>query len=176
MRYFQLSGDDRIPNTIKPPAWSILQQREILSSLSLPGRELPPLTIHVHEDDYTIYPDMLNIPAPLVSDSLKQLLEKFLPNKGWRAVMLSDIDRGRQHLYWLLQPDVVEARSVQSIFRPDGTLEQLVLHHEKIQQPIFRVAGLREPYVYINLAAAESLLRRSYTGIRLIRIPTVRAE
>jgi len=176
MRYFQLLGDDRITHAIRPPAWSLLQQREVLSAVSYPGAELPPLTIPVHEDKYTIYPDMLNVPAPLVSDQVKQLLEKYLPNIGWRAVMLSDIDRGSQNLYWLLQPPAIEAYSMQSTFRPDGTLEQLVLNHEKIHQPIFRIKGLREPYVYINLAAAESMLRRSYIGIRLIRIPTIAAD
>ncbi|WP_017813074.1 hypothetical protein [Paenibacillus shenyangensis] len=172
MRYFQLLADDRLIHRIHPPAWSLLQQQELLRTVSLPGEEQLPLTVQVQEDSHTIYPDLLDSPAPLVSDAVKQLLELFLPDTGWRAVMLTDIRRGSQHLYWLLQPPVIDAISDQTTFQPDGTLQQLVLSHTKINQPVFRVAGLREPYVYVNLAAAESLLRRSYIGLRLKRIPT----
>jgi len=171
MRYFQLLADDRVVYRIQPPAWSLLQQQELLTSVGLPGEEQLPLTVYVQGDRHTVYPDMLDSPAPLVSNSVKLLLEKFLPQIGWRAVMLTDIRHESQQLYWLLQPPIIEALSSQSTFRPDGTLQQLVLNNQKINQPIFRIAGLREPYVYINLAAAECLLRRSYTGIRLRRIP-----
>ncbi|WP_458122138.1 hypothetical protein [Paenibacillus sp. Z6-24] len=171
MRYFQLLADERIIHRIQPSAWSLLQQQELLGAISAPGEEQLPLTVHVQEDRHTIYPDLLDSPVPLVSDRVKSLLELFLPDTGWRAVMLTDIRRGSQHLYWLLQPPVIDALSEQTTFRPDGTLKHLVLDHDKIDQPLFRISGLREPYVYVNLAAAESLLRRSYTGIRLLRIP-----
>lgn len=107
---------------------------------------------------------------PLVSDRMRALLAQYMPGLAWKSAILSDIRQARQDAYWLLRPPVVECLSPQTLWYPNGTLKHLVLRHGDIQAPVFRIAGLMEPYIYIQLAVAESLLRRSFTGIGVQRV------
>jgi len=70
----------------------------------------------------------------------------------------------------VLRPPMVDCLSVQTELYPNDVLKYLVLKQGDIPSPVFRIAGLIEPHIYIHLSVAESLLRRSFTGIRVQRI------
>ncbi len=70
----------------------------------------------------------------------------------------------------MLRPPKMDRLSAQTEWYPNETLKRLVLRQGEMESPVFRIVGLIEPHIYIHLAVAESLLRRSFTGIRLQRI------
>lgn len=174
MRYYRLMVDERVKHRVETAPLSPLQVEDILSGHTLQAEDTP-----VSSSTYrsrTVYPDFLEFPLPLVSDSMKALLEKYMPELEWKAAILTDFQKARQDVYWVLRPPVVDCLSSQTEWYPDHTLKQLVLKHGKIESSIFRIAGLLEARIYINLAVAESLLRRPFTGVRVQKVEMATKE
>lgn len=172
MRYFRLIVDERVKNRVEPAAMSPLQVKDILTENQGQKQQEDPLFLAVHTHPQTVYPDFLEFPLPLASDRMKSLLEKYMPGLEWRAAILTDFKQARQDLYWLLRPPLVDCLSEQTEWYPNHTLKRLVLRQGEVESPVFRIRGLIEPHIYIHLAVAESLLRRSFTGIRVQRVET----
>lgn len=170
MRYFRLMMDERVKHRVEPAALSPLQVEAILSNAPMKEPQDAPLFLDVHTDQRTIYPDFLEFPMPLVSDRLKALLEKYMPGLEWEAAILTDFQQARQDVYWVLRPPMVDCLSAQTEWYPNDVLKHLVLKQGEMESPVFRITGLIEPHIYIHLSVAESLLRRSFTGIRVQRI------
>lgn len=170
MRYFRLMMDERVKHRVEPAALSPLQVEDILTGTQGQKQQDDPLFLAVHTDQRTIYPDFLEFPMPLVSDRLKAILEKYMPGMEWEAAILTDFQQARQDVYWVLRPPIVDCLSAQTEWYPNDTLKRLVLRQGVMESPVFRIGGLIEPHIYIHLAVAESLLRRSFTGIRVQRI------
>ncbi|WP_226001488.1 hypothetical protein [Paenibacillus sp. BJ-4] len=175
MRYFRLMVDERVKHRVEPASLSPLQVEDILSDRRTQAEDTP-LFLAVHTDSRTVYPDFLEFPLPLVSDSMKALLEKHMPELEWKAAILTDFQQARQDVYWVLRPPVVDCLSSRTEWYPDHTLKHLVLRHEKIEPSIFRIAGLMEAHIYIDLAVAESLLRRPFTGVRVQKLEMAAKE
>ncbi|MFM9281130.1 hypothetical protein [Paenibacillus jiagnxiensis] len=170
MRYFRLMADERVQHRVEPSSLSRLQVEEVMSVTRSPETQETSLFLSVYTDQRTVYPDFLEYPLPLVSDRVKGLLEKYMPELAWKAAILTDFEQARQEAYWVLRPPVMDCLSNQSERYPDQTLKQLVLRQVEGMPPVLRIGGLLEPYIYIHLSVAESLLRRSLTGIRVERI------
>lgn len=170
MRYFRLIADERVKYRVQPSSLSHLQMGDVMAATQPAEVRETPLFLSVHTDQRTVYPDFLEYPLPLVSDRVKSLLEKYMPELAWKAAILTDFEHARQVAYWVLRPPVVDCLSSQSERYPDETLKRLILRQVEGMPPVMRIAGLLEPYIYIHLAVAESLLRRSLTGIRVERI------
>ncbi|AOK93039.1 hypothetical protein AOU00_17115 [Paenibacillus polymyxa] len=167
--------DERVKHQVETAPLAPLQVEDILSGHTIQTEDTP-LFLAVHTDPRTVYPDFLEFPLPLVSDSMKALLEKYMPELEWKAAILTDFQQARQDVYWVLRPPVVDCLSSQTEWYPDHTLKQLVLKYEKIEPSIFRIAGLLEAHIYINLAVAESLLRRPFTGVRVQKVEMATKE
>ncbi|MBP1172898.1 hypothetical protein JOD82_003470 [Paenibacillus sp. 1182] len=170
MRYFRLMVDERVKHRVEPAALTPLQVEDILTETQGQKQQDDPLFLAVHTDSRTVYPDLLEFPLPLVSDRLKALLEKYMPGLKWKAAVLTNFQQVRQEVYWVLRPPMVDCLSAQTEWYPNDTLKHLVLKPGDIPSSVFRIVGLIEPHIYIHLAVAESLLRRSFTGIRVQRI------
>jgi hypothetical protein len=170
LRYFRLMVDERVKHRVEPAALSPLQVEAILSNSPMKEPQDTPLFLAVHTDQRTIYPDLLEFPIPLVSDRLKAILVKYMPGLEWEAAILTDFQQARQDVYWVLRPPIVDCLSAQTEWYPNDTLKHLVLRQGEVESPVFRIAGLIEPHIYIHLSVAESLLRRPSTGIRVQRI------
>ncbi|MFU1798273.1 hypothetical protein ACM1RC_30755 [Paenibacillus azoreducens] len=170
MRYFRLKVDERVKNRVELAPMSPLQVKDILKETQGQKQQEDPLFLAVHTNPQTVYPDFLEFPLPLVSDQVKVLLEKYVPGLEWRAAILTDFQQARQDIYWLLRPPMEDCLSAQTEWYPNHTLKRLVLRQGELESPIFRIRGLIEPHIYIHLAVAESLLRRSLTGIRVQRV------
>ncbi|ADO54185.1 hypothetical protein [Paenibacillus polymyxa] len=160
--------DERVKHRVEPAALSPLQVEDILTGAQ--GQQDDPLFLAVYTDPRTVYPDFLEYPLPLVSDRMKALLEKYMPGLEWRAAILTDFQQARQEVYWVLRPPKMDRLSAQTEWYPNETLKRLILRQGEMESPVFRIVGLIEPHIYIHLAVAESLLRRSFTGIRVQRI------
>ncbi|PTU45971.1 hypothetical protein DBL67_14630 [Paenibacillus polymyxa] len=162
--------DERVKHRVEPAALSPLQVEDILTEAEGQQQQDEPLFLAVHTDPRTVYPDFLEFPLPLVSDRMKVLLEKYMPELKWKAAILTDFQQARQEVYWVLRPPMVDCLSTQTEWYLNGTLKRLLLRQGEIEPPVFRIEGLIEPYIYIHLAVAESLLRRSFTDIRVQRV------
>ncbi|KJD46851.1 hypothetical protein [Paenibacillus terrae] len=162
--------DERVKHRVEPAALSPLQVEDILTGTQGQKQQDDPLFLAVHTDSRTVYPDFLEFPLPLVSDRLKALLEKYMPGLEWKAAILTDFQQARQDVYWVLHPPMVDCLSAQTEWYPNDMLKRLILRQGEMESSVFRIEGMIEPHIYIHLAVAESLLRRSFTGIRVQRV------
>jgi hypothetical protein len=165
-----MMADERVKHRVEPSSLSRLQVEEVMTTTRSAEVWETPLFLSIHTEQRTVYPDFLEYPLPLVSDRVRGLLEKYIPELAWKAAILTDFEHARQEAYWVLRPPVVDCLSNQSERYPDQTLKRLVLRQVEGMSPVLRIAGLLEPYIYIHLSVAESLLRRPLTGVRVERI------
>lgn len=169
MRYYRLRMDERIKHRIEPLPLSSLSMKSGMQ-MTLSQEDDAPLFLAIQLHSQSMFPDFLEYPVPLVSNRMKALLEKYVPGIEWRAAILTDLKEARQEVYWVLRPPEEDCLSDSTERYPDRTLKHLVLQYGKDLSPIFQIAEVMEPYIFINLALAESLLRRPFIGIRLERV------
>ena len=108
----------------------------------------------------------------LISDRLKLLFEKYLPYNKWELRVFLDLNKG-QAVFWKLEAEEYMATE-QSVFDENGILQELRIS-EMLNTPIFKVilpenTKDRSFSIVVHLSVAESILRRKYLGVNLIRI------
>lgn len=174
MNYFILTQDERIPNVVEPVGIARTIQKELLATEHLAELEALDRQFPVLEKAEKDYIDFIEKPIPLLSNSLKRLLQKYAPKMPMKSVVLVDQKQMSQELYWLMIPPAIACLSSQTEYHPDGTVKKLVIEESlAASHSVFKIEGLRETHIVINVALAESLLRRDFRGIRLRKIQTV---
>ncbi|MOA26381.1 hypothetical protein D3C78_1471700 [compost metagenome] len=162
MNYFLIKEDDRI-------------QRKL--SFSVPGRfeDVSPYTvIQVSNSRPHDYVDWIDRPYRLLSDRMKSILYKYNRLTPFKRIDLIDSEAGLHHPYWAVQPLSVKCLSPHTEWNPDSTIKRLVLDSKETKgQHFFAVEGILEPYTFISLDAAESLLRRGFTGFVLKKVELI---
>lgn len=173
MNYFILSQDERITNAVKPVGIAQVIKKELLTIERMEKLEELERQFPVLEKGEMVYTDLIEKPIMLISDAVKQLVEKYVPNMPFKAVVLTDMPKLMQTLYWLVIPPKVRCLSAQTEFHLDGTLKKLVID-EQLAAPysFFQIEGIKEQFVVVNIELAESILRRDFRGIRLQKIQT----
>lgn len=173
MNYFILSQDERISNAIEPVGIAQVIKKELLTLDRMEELEGLERQFPVLEKNDMLYIDFIEKPIALFSDAVKQLVEKYVPNMLFKAVVLTDMPKSMQTLYWLVIPPKVPCLSSQSQFHLDGTLKKLIID-EAMAAPYscFQIEGIKENYIVINIELAESILRRAFQGIRLHKVQT----
>ena len=173
MNYFILSQDERISNAVEPIGISQVIKKELLTvermeELEELERQFP--VLDKSENDYI---DFIERPIALLADPVKQLVEKYEPRLPFKPVVLVDLPKLIQTLYWLVIPPKVTCLSPQTEFHLDGMLKKLVID-ETLAAPytFFKIEGIKEDYIIVNIELAESILRRSFRGIRLRKVQT----
>ncbi|AZH31301.1 hypothetical protein [Paenibacillus sp. M-152] len=166
VEYFLCQHDDRMLYAAVP-VWDEEANAEMMDLndwTNWPASYAAQFKVNGH--DYTVYPDILMGSRMMVSDAVHELLQVFVPGLFSRMALLRDMERSQQKLYWMIQPPLVDCLGEQSQFRPGGTLMKLVVDRERTKgKSLLQVQGLRETYTLVNLALAESLLRRGTSGI-----------
>ncbi|WP_155591527.1 serine protease [Lysinibacillus cavernae] len=173
MNYFILSQDERISNAVEPVGIAQIIKKELLTLDRMEELEELERQFPVLEKNDLLYIDFIEKPIALFSDAVKQLVEKYVPSMPFKAVVLTDMPKLMQTLYWLVIPPKVPCLSSQTEFHLDGTLKKLVID-ETIAAPysFFQIEGIKENYIVINIELAESILRRAFQGIRLHKVQT----
>ncbi|KGR87811.1 hypothetical protein [Lysinibacillus boronitolerans] len=173
MNYFILSQDERITNAVKPVGIAQVIKKELLTIERMEELEELERQFPVLEKGEMVYTDLIEKPIMLISDAVKQLVEKYVPNMPFKAVVLTDMPKLMQTLYWLVIPPRVRCLSTQTEFHLDGTLKKLVID-EQLAAPysFFQIEGIKEQFIVVNIELAESILRRDFRGIRLQKIQT----
>lgn len=173
MNYFILTQDERIPHTIEPIGMLQTIKHEWLTKERVDEVDKLDLQFKIKEQVRCNPTDFIEKPLPLFSDRFKKLIEKYVPNLPMKAVVLLDETEGKQLLYWLMIPPAVACLSTQSEFHLDGASKKLVLEEDlAASYPIFTIEGVRERIIIVNIALAESMLRRQFYGIGLQKIVT----
>ncbi len=113
-------------------------------------------------------PDFTLRPCLLISDRFKELLEQFLPSMDFTPCVREG--EGDPFL-WSFRPPALDAELAG--FREDGSVSAV---QPMGLMPVFMVPNYKKISYVINLALAESLLRRGYLNLELERIGTLGGE
>ncbi|HEX2954961.1 MAG TPA: DUF1629 domain-containing protein [Bacillota bacterium] len=169
MEYFILEQDQRVADAVLPTNVEI--PRRAFKRLEAEEQDDLAIQYYVKDNPQIAYIDFIERPVPLVTDAVKQIMEKYDPKLFLKPVVLADPKRMRQELYWLVLPKMLDCLSKKSEFNKNGTLKRLVIDEEKVGGTmIFRIHGTLEEQIIINLYVAESMLRRGFTGFWLKRV------
>ncbi|GAS83223.1 hypothetical protein [Paenibacillus amylolyticus] len=148
-----------------------LQRRAWSQAFQNSNIDLTAISLNVRGGVHVDYTDYMEHPIPLVSDRLLEVLTLYQPRLKRRAAVLTDRERMTQETYWAIHPpELANVLSPHTKRRMDGSLEQLVLRREMAEVPLFQLVDLRETVMIVNLALAESILRRDITGVRLVKL------
>lgn len=170
MDFFVISQDERISVAVKPINVSKVISQEMLdiNKAKKMGRLF--LQLQIKDKEYNEYIDFIESPM-LASDKLKTLFEKYDTGVYYIPVMLADMKRQRQDVYWLLVPHEKDCLSQKAEFNKDGSIKKLIINEKKAAGfKIFKIKGVLENYLIIRLDVAESILRRDFTGITLKKL------
>lgn len=118
-------------------------------------------------------PAVLTDPTFLICDELKRLFTLYLPELQAKIVKLfaGEQDSYESCLYWLAYFPVVDCLHTSAEWYPDGSIKQIILDNNFLpQEPIFRLGGMLEYRVIVELSVAESILRRCPYGVDLIPV------
>lgn len=167
MEYFIICQDKRVLNSVEPIGVS----KAIDKNIDTKAEDEMPVQFYIKEKKENEYVDYIDGQAPLISDKLKYIFEKFQEDIFLKPAVLADIKRMKQDLYWIMIPQAVECLSPKAEFNKNGTLKKLVIDETKIGfTKIFKVDGILENLIIISLDLAESILRRDFIGIKLERV------
>lgn len=162
MEYFILRQDQSIQNPIIPlKTGEAFDDDFVYSSVFA----------EVVEKENALYLDYLDKPQRIVSDDLKKLLVKYEDNIDFTAIVFTDVKKGTQRLYWLI--DIVKKNCIshETTYTPDGLIKELVINPKKVELDcIFQVDTDKESFTIVNLDVAESMLRRPFLGFQLQRV------
>ena len=173
MDYFTLKPDGRVAQAIQPLGVPKASPGTLSPENRGDGNGEPSLPVQYFLQDSPDpeYVDLLEKPLWLISDRLKQLLAKYEPALRFEPVMLADRNRMRQELYWRMTVPSVDCLAAQSEFTKNGGITKLVIDKAKVKgAKVFSVSKLRDPLLLVGLDVAESILRRDFCGIRLVRV------
>jgi len=173
MSYFILSQDGRIPDAVEPVGIVKAVSKDMLIETRIEELASMNLQFPIRESKFIEYVDFIERPVPLLSNKLKQLVEKFLPRQQYYPVGLIDLTRMRQDAYWLTLPQRIDCLSDKSEYHLNGTLKRPVLDIGKLVgncAPLFQVLGVYETILVVNLTLAESIMRRDFYGIKLKKL------
>ncbi|ERI10666.1 hypothetical protein [Aneurinibacillus aneurinilyticus] len=160
MEYFIVRQDQSITNPIIPLKTD-LDDNFVCSSVF--GE--------VVEKENAVYLDYLDKPRRIVSEDLKKLFSKYEDNLDFTAIVFTDVKKGTQRVYWIM--DIVEKNCIshETTYYPDGRIKELVINPKKVELDcIFQVDSKMETFTIVNLDVAESMLRRPLFGIQLQRV------
>ena len=110
-------------------------------------------------------PDFTLSPCPLISNRFKELLEQYLPNMDFIPCVMEGREKPD---FWAFHPKEQAVENAR--FCPDGSVSAV---KPMGLLPVFLVPNYKKVSYVINLALAESLLRRGYVNLGLERIETL---
>ncbi|WP_337982494.1 hypothetical protein [Lysinibacillus sp. C5.1] len=165
MEYFIVQQDQSIINPIIPLKTD-LDDDFVCSSVFA----------EVVEKEQGLYPDYLEKPRTIVSEQLKKLLAKYEDHLAFTAIVFTDVKKGTQRLYWLMEVEKKNCISHETTYYPDGRIKELVINPKKVELDyIFQVNSQGNSFTIVNLDVAESILRRPFLGIQLQRVKLERS-
>ncbi|KQO01096.1 hypothetical protein [Paenibacillus sp. Leaf72] len=170
MNHFIITQDERVTNALEPLGVRNAIKQEWLTLAGSYELDNQHLHFRIKDQSQAIEVDFIERPVPLVSDRMKSIIEKFAPRMYFKPVGLIDLKQKKQLVYWLIIPPKVACLSKETVYDMHGNVQRLVINRQLIgRYPMISIEGIRENIWVINLALAESLLRRDLVGVRLTK-------
>lgn len=171
MDYFLLKQDERctcIPNIINWTKEIDVRNLKLVSA----DKVKDAMALYVKTSKNNNYVDVLEHPFFLVSENMKNVMEKYDPNIIFKMMCLVDFENSKQSIYYLPIFEEIEALSKDAEMNLNKTVvKKLILNEEKIKnKKIFKLKESSKPMIIVRLDAAESVLRRDFNGISLEKL------
>lgn len=169
MKFFLLSWEEdgnpvpRIVNWMAKLDYRAVQTKKL--------GKLPPRTLlYIENNPETVFPDIISSPFLLVSELVRDVMEKYDIRQEGKQIVLLDGVYGFAEIYYIQNMQECTCLHADTLFNNDGTvIKELILDRATAVSlpPFFRVAGVHKDYIIGRLDFVESLLRRGAKGIRL---------
>ncbi|MCC3378820.1 hypothetical protein ACFQ5D_08375 [Paenibacillus farraposensis] len=129
--------------------------------------------VFVNGDEDHVCPDFIERPVLLVSDTLKKVISMYDEHVIFKCAVLTNIKMESQSTYWLMLVDRLDCLSDQTVFDKAGRIQHIVIDLEKARgHAVFRIKGIDETMLVINLEITESILRRELFGMKIEKVET----
>jgi hypothetical protein len=123
------------------------------------------------ESDKSSYPEVLETPLYMVSETIRRVLELHDDHIVCKEVTMANLPKQTIKHYAVLLTDRIECLHDSTELYPDGSVKKLVLDRSKIgDRRVFRVKGISAPYIIVSLDIAESVLRRNCFGVKFSHV------
>lgn len=161
MKYFLISEDKKLID--RPQLMNWYQKIEIEKLKWGTYHEVPERTVIFVKDNKDVYfTDILTFPFPMVSKKIKEILDLYEPNMGYREVILIEQKHEQMMQYFvphLMRVDCL-GKSTEYNFN-HSELVRAVLDKDKIPDKcIFEVEKVSNRQIIVRHDFLESLLRR----------------
>ena len=166
--YFRLSASSRLRRPLSifglPEQYQKAAEKDVFDHLD------QAIVAYFRAEAHEELPAVLSDPSFLISDELKKLFTLYIPDLQAKMIQLfaGELDSLESYRYWLpyFPPAFCLHENVERY--PDGSVKQIVLNRMCLPpEPIFRIGGMHEYRVVVELSVAESILRRSPYGVDL---------
>lgn len=130
------------------------------------------MLLKIMGDPDTQYTDIIVQPMFLISERIKNVLEKYEPNLNYKEIILLDQQYGRAEKYFLPTIEGIDCLEEESEFNLDHSiLNKIVIDSNKTEDKcIFAISGVKNRHIIVRLDFVESILRRNGKGFRLKEI------
>ena len=127
--------------------------------------------LYTVETDKSSYPEVLEAPLYMVSETIRNILELNDDYIVCKEVSFVNLPRKSLKQYAVLLTDRIDCLHDSAEFYPDKSIKKLVLDRNKIgDRSVFKVKGIGPAYVIVNLDVAESVLRRNCFGVKFTQV------
>lgn len=168
MNFFIISQDSRISNYAEPIGVFNAIDVDAVQRADIDAFDDMPVQLSIKEKEENEYLDFIEKPVPMISEKMKQVFEIYQKDIFFKPVVLTDIKKMKQALYWITIPPKVKCLSGKSEFNKDGSLRKLVIDSKKASfYRVFKIDGILEDFIIVNTDMAEGILRRDLFGFLL---------
>lgn len=175
MKYFLVSEDKELSERPQMINWyTKIPERYMRWGTyhKVPARTV----IFVKENKNIYFPDIITFPFFMISKKIKEVLDLYEPNMGYRQIIL--IERHYQYVFQYFVPHlpIINCMSPKSKFNMDNSYAiRLILESDKLEDKcVFEIAGLKNRHIIVRLDFLESILRRDgildFTEIEVERL------
>lgn len=173
MEYFVISQDESLQDHLMTFE-GLRAANSTLEVTSDQADAIHDLTVvFVNGDTDYVCPDFIERPVVLVSDTMKKVFEMYDDDVIFKCAVLTNVSEESQRVYWLMLVDRLDCLSEQTEFDKTGGVKRIVIDPDRAKgHAVFRIKGIAETTLVINLDIAESLLRRELFGMKISEIET----
>ena len=171
MNYFLLKQDEDYINA--PVLMDVFNKLDVRNINLLKAHKIDDILIfNTKCDEETEFLDILDRNLFLISEKMKKIIEKYVPEILFKTVPLIDLKYKKQENYYMPIFEDIECLSEKAELNLNKTVvKKIILDKEKIKgKKIFRIKESSKALVVVRLDVAESLLRREFKGMCLQRL------
>ncbi|WP_088825477.1 hypothetical protein [Listeria goaensis] len=160
MKYFQIKEERLLDQANQ---LQMVNPRQTYNELGLSA------TGQIDYESNKIMLDFVKAPPIVVTNSIKRLFEDYQADVEAKAVYFNDVAQQKQFVYWWMHlPIAHDCLHPKTTYGINGEIIKPIIQAEHAQMyNIFQIMHQKQEYWIINLAVAESLLRRGLTGFIL---------